>query len=221
LFWDRNGGIGFQYRSRRSVWSNGSGQHEVTFIDCVWNVMAHAQKPDFFFRRDGRVHLNRQGRQFSRQLAGELCTSACKVCTARASLCSAVMWRLLVTHSILLFPLHFSSRSSPCAITFQTQSACCSCARLLASGEVNGNTYSAKTTSLPSLHWVEFQSMLLFLLPLLFLHLWWAQLFVLLPYLASRPCCSTAKRRGDAQFVAFEAFQPMPQATFPYTRPSL
>jgi hypothetical protein len=30
-------------------------------IDCVWNVMAHAQKPDFVFRRNGRVHLNRQG----------------------------------------------------------------------------------------------------------------------------------------------------------------
>ena len=27
--------------------------------------MAHAQKPDFVFRRNGRVHLNRQGRQFS------------------------------------------------------------------------------------------------------------------------------------------------------------
>jgi hypothetical protein len=32
------------------------------------------------------------------------------------------MWRLMVTHSILLIPLHFSSRASPCAITFQTQS---------------------------------------------------------------------------------------------------
>jgi hypothetical protein len=84
--------------------------------------MAHAQKPDFVFRRNGRVHLNRQGRQFSRLLAGELCTSACRVCTARASLCSAVMWRWLVTHSILLVPLHFSSRASPCDITFQTQS---------------------------------------------------------------------------------------------------
>ena len=60
--------------------------------------------------------------QFSRLLAGELCTSACRVCTAHASLCSAVMWRLLVTHLILLFPLHFSPRASPCAITFQTQS---------------------------------------------------------------------------------------------------
>jgi hypothetical protein len=88
-------------------------------IDCVWNVMTHAQKPDFVFRRNGRVHLNQRGRQFSRLLAGELCTSACRVCTARASLCSAVMCRWLVTPSLLLFPLHFSSRASPCAITFQ------------------------------------------------------------------------------------------------------
>jgi hypothetical protein len=95
-------------------------------VDCVWNVMAHAQKPDFVFRQNGRVHLNRQGLQFSRLLAGELCTSACRGCTARASLCSAVMWRLLVTHSILLFPLHFSYRASPCAITFQKQSTCTS-----------------------------------------------------------------------------------------------
>jgi hypothetical protein len=95
---------------------------QVTVVDCVLNVMARAQKPHFVFRRNGRVHLNRQGRQFSRLLAGELCTSACSVCTARASLYSAVMWRLLVTHSILLFPLHFSSRASPCAITFLSQS---------------------------------------------------------------------------------------------------
>ena len=89
--------------------------------DCVWNVMAHAQKPDFVFRRKGRFHLNRRGRQFSRLLAGELCTSACRFCTVRASLCSAVMWHLLV-NSILLFPLHFSARASPCAVTFQVDS---------------------------------------------------------------------------------------------------
>jgi len=29
-------------------------------LDCVWNVMAHAQKLDFVFRRNGRVHLNRR-----------------------------------------------------------------------------------------------------------------------------------------------------------------
>ena len=28
-------------------------------VDCVWNVMAHAQKPDFVFWWNGRVHLNR------------------------------------------------------------------------------------------------------------------------------------------------------------------
>ena len=38
--------------------------------------MAHAQKPDFVFRRNGRVHLNRQGRQFSRLLSAEVCASA-------------------------------------------------------------------------------------------------------------------------------------------------
>ena len=31
------------------------------YVDCVWNVMAHAQKPDFVFRRKGQVHLNRRG----------------------------------------------------------------------------------------------------------------------------------------------------------------
>ena len=30
------------------------------WVDCVWNVMVHAQKPDFVFRRNGRVHLNRR-----------------------------------------------------------------------------------------------------------------------------------------------------------------
>ena len=38
--------------------------------------MAHAQKPDFVFWRNGRVHLNRQGREFSRLLAAEVCASA-------------------------------------------------------------------------------------------------------------------------------------------------
>jgi hypothetical protein len=45
-------------------------------LDCVWNVLAHAQKPDFVFRRNGRFHLNRQGRQFSLLLAAEVCASA-------------------------------------------------------------------------------------------------------------------------------------------------
>jgi hypothetical protein len=38
--------------------------------------MAHALKPDFVFRRNGRVHLNRRGRQFNRPLAAEVCAPA-------------------------------------------------------------------------------------------------------------------------------------------------
>ena len=30
-------------------------------VDCFRKAMAHAQKPDFVFRRKGRVHLNQQG----------------------------------------------------------------------------------------------------------------------------------------------------------------
>ena len=33
----------------------------ILLIDCVWNVMAHVQKPDFVFRRNGRAHLNWRG----------------------------------------------------------------------------------------------------------------------------------------------------------------
>jgi hypothetical protein len=29
-------------------------------VQYIWNVMANAQKPDFVFRRNGRVHLNRR-----------------------------------------------------------------------------------------------------------------------------------------------------------------
>jgi len=39
-------------------------------------VMAHAQKPEFVFRRNGRVHSNQRGRQFSRLLAAEVYASA-------------------------------------------------------------------------------------------------------------------------------------------------
>jgi len=79
--------------------------------------MAHAQKPDFVYRRNGRVHLNRRGRQFSRLLAAEVCVSA--VCNAEYT---TFRWsvRVLATHSIRQFPLHFPSRASPCAIGFQT-----------------------------------------------------------------------------------------------------
>jgi len=81
--------------------------------------MTHAQKPDFVFRRNGRDHLNRLGRRFSRLLAAEFCTSAVVMLDTP---CSEVVWRVLATHTIRQFPLQFPSRASPCAITFQLES---------------------------------------------------------------------------------------------------
>jgi hypothetical protein len=72
-------------------------------VDRVWNVMAHTQKPDFVFRRNGQVHLNRRGRQFSRLLAAEVCASAVVMLDTPFS---EVVWRVLATHSIRQFPLH-------------------------------------------------------------------------------------------------------------------
>jgi len=71
-------------------------------------MMAHAQKPDLVFGRNGRVHLNRRGRQFSRLLPAEVCTSAVAMLDTP---CSEVV-----------FPLHFPSRASACSITFQLES---------------------------------------------------------------------------------------------------
>ena len=71
-------------------------------LEAGWNVMAHAQKPDFVFRRNGRVHLNRLGGgQFSRLLAAEVCASAVVMLDTP---CSDVVWRVLATHSIRQFP---------------------------------------------------------------------------------------------------------------------
>jgi hypothetical protein len=81
--------------------------------------MAHAQKRDFVFRRNGRVHLIRRGRQSSRLLAAEVCASAVVMLGIP---CSVVVWKVLATHSFGQFPLHFPSRASPCAITFQLDS---------------------------------------------------------------------------------------------------
>ena len=64
-------------------------------------------------------HLNQRGRQFSRLLAAKVFTSAVVMVETP---CSKVVWRVLANHSIRQFPLHVSSRVSPCAITFQLES---------------------------------------------------------------------------------------------------
>jgi hypothetical protein len=92
-----------------------------TWVDCVWNVMAHAQKPDFVFQRKGRVHLNRPGGGVSSVDYWKPRCAALAVVMLDTP-CSEVVWRVLATHSIRQFPLHFPSRASPCAITFQLDS---------------------------------------------------------------------------------------------------
>ena len=70
-------------------------------VDCVWNVMAHAQKPDFVFRRNRRVHLNRRGHQFSRLLAAEVCASAVVMLDTP---CSEVVWEYWLPTAFASFP---------------------------------------------------------------------------------------------------------------------
>jgi len=93
-------------------------------LDCILNVTVHALKPDFVFRRNKRVHLNRRGRQFSRLLAAEVWASAVVMLDTPSS---QVVWRVLATHSIRQFPLHFPARATPCAITFQLDSTTTRC----------------------------------------------------------------------------------------------
>jgi len=54
--------------------------------------------------------------QFSRLLAAEVCASAVVMLDKP---CSEEVWRVLAAHSIRQFPLHFPSRASTRAITFQ------------------------------------------------------------------------------------------------------
>jgi len=75
--------------------------------NCVWNVMAHAQKSDFVFRGNGRVHLNCWGRQFSRLRAAEVCASAVVMLDTP---CSEVVWRYWLPTPFASFPL----TSLPC-----------------------------------------------------------------------------------------------------------
>ena len=107
--------------------------------------MAHAQKPDLVFRRNGRVHLNRRGCQFSRLLAAEMCASAVVMLDTP---CPVVVSRVLATHSIRQFPLHFPSRASPGAITFQLESTSLSLLLLITANKRTINTITVFNNSL-------------------------------------------------------------------------
>jgi hypothetical protein len=70
-------------------------------VEHVRNLMAHAQKPDFVFRLNGRVHLNRRGNQFSRLLAAEVCASALVMLD---TLRSEVVWEYWLPTPLASFP---------------------------------------------------------------------------------------------------------------------
>jgi hypothetical protein len=63
--------------------------------------MAHAQKPYFVFRRKGRVHLNRLGRQFSWLLGAKVCASALVMLDTPRS---EVVWEYWLPSPFLSFP---------------------------------------------------------------------------------------------------------------------
>ena len=81
--------------------------------------MAHAQKPDFVFPRNGRVHLNRWGASVQ-STAGSRGVRISFSYAGYTTFGGGV--RILATHSIRQFPLHFPSRASPCATRFRTSS---------------------------------------------------------------------------------------------------
>jgi len=78
-------------------------------VEHVWNVMAHVQKPDLVFQRNGRVHLNWRGGQFSRLLAAEVCASAVLMVVMLDAPCSEVECKTtgypLHSHVSTLLPL--------------------------------------------------------------------------------------------------------------------
>ena len=112
-----------------------ANNNEITYCtaDCVWSVTAHAQKPDFVFRAE-------RTRPFKSARWGGVSSVDCwqpDVCASAVVMldtpCSEVVWRVLATHCIRQFCLQFLSRASPCAITFQLQSATTHFCRLLLS----------------------------------------------------------------------------------------
>ena len=73
-----------------------------------------------FGETDECISIGR-GRQFIRLLVAEVSASAVVILDTPGS---EVVWRVLATHCIRHFPLHFPSGVSLCAITFQLESAC-------------------------------------------------------------------------------------------------
>jgi hypothetical protein len=115
-FWLRNAFKFFSVRfSRWTVFGLHKRECAAFEVDCLKCDGANAETR-FRLSAKRTSPFKSAGRQFSRLLAAEVCASAVVMLDTQ---CSEVVWRVLATQSIRQFPLHFPSRVSPCAITFQ------------------------------------------------------------------------------------------------------
>ena len=74
-------------------------------VETSWNVMGTRAETRFSISaKRTSPFKSAWGRQFSRLLAAEVCASAVVMLDTP---CSEVVWRVLATHSIRQFPLHF------------------------------------------------------------------------------------------------------------------
>jgi len=85
--------------------------------------MAHAQKLDFVFRRNGPSPFKSAGSSVQSTTGSR----GVRISGSNGSNAGYTMFRgnvkgILATHSIRQFPLHFPSRASPCAMMFQLDS---------------------------------------------------------------------------------------------------
>ena len=123
------GGLFQQWVSSECVWHNClSFYWPMIFISSLLRTSGRGQLKCDGTRAETRFRLSAKrtslfksavGRQFSRLLAAVVCASAVVMLHTP---CSEVVWRVLATHSIRQFPLHFPTRASPCAVTFQLES---------------------------------------------------------------------------------------------------
>jgi len=96
----------------------------INHVEASWNVMVHAQKPDFVFRAKRMSPFKSPGPSVQSTAGSRgVRTAVVMLDTSR----SEVVWRVLATHCIRKFPLHLPSRGSLCAIKFQLEPTYCVC----------------------------------------------------------------------------------------------
>jgi hypothetical protein len=132
----------------RNLWSKIWPPFANSGVDCVWNVMAHAQKTDFVFRRNGRVHLNRQGGASVQSTTGSRGVRISGTNAGYTMFRGSAKGTGYPLHSPVSPSLPFPSRASMCAITFQPDS---NAGYTMFWGSVKGTGYPLHSSVSPSL----------------------------------------------------------------------